>query len=740
MSDRAVCVHLHCYQPPRENPWTGLIEPEWSAFPHRDWNERITAECYRPNGAAHVLAHDGTLLDVIDNYEQTSWDVGPTLHSWLERHAPDVDRALRDADRRAARRGAAPAVAAPAIHAILPLARPHDADVLVAWGLADFERRFARRAEGFWLPECAVDTTSLEILARRGVAYTVLVPEQAARVRTPGGAWHAVTPDELDTTVPYRVLLPSGRSITVFFAHGPISRAIAFDGLLHNGEAFATAMEAAFRAGSDAQLLSVVTDGETFGHHHRHGEMALAWALRSLQQRDVRITTFGAHLRAYPAALEVELHEPSAWSCAHGVERWRSDCGCVTGGEPGWNQAWRAPLRAATDWLCEQLDAAFTEHAAAWFTDRDAALEAYGAVVCGQADPASFLAAHAPGARTPEDRTQALRLLEARRHGFAATTSCAWFFADPDGIETGITLLHAARAAELLREATGAEIERGFVDRIAPMRSNHPGPAAGAGHDGPGTHDGSDRDHRFGDDGRRLWTTLIGEARTAPARLAAAAAVLRAAHATVPAQLGEWDLEPAAPGTAITGVTDAVLTHRPTLARHEFALHASTRRGDALAVHGEAVGALPAPEARAVATLAEIPVAAGAVATRALLGLPQAGAPAAWGTDGINGAPVALRALASHIRDHGYGPGEHGGLLALLSQAAPIDGEVADAAREAVLAARDAHPSYATEAEFAALAEFLRRLRVSADRQAPAAVPHDGHTADVHIHAVQPPA
>ncbi len=347
----AVCFHLHCYQPPRSDPWLGIVEPESSAFPYHDWNERVTAECYRPNTVAAVLGADGLLAESHDNFAIASFDVVPTLHEWLTDHAPDVDAAVRAAALDDHGRPSGAALASPAFHAILPLSHPEDRNTLVAWGVADFVARFGFRPEGMWLPETAVDIDTLVTLARHGIRFTVLMPQQAQRVRSRGGRWTDVGGERVDPARPYFVRLPGGGRITVVFGHGPLSRGVAFEGLLNDGTALAAATAAALSHRGRDELVAVVTDGETFGHHHRFGEMALASAVRALRAGGTDVVNLGTWLRSHPATWEVELVTPSAWSCAHGVDRWRADCGCTTAGEPGWNQAWRAPLRDALDWL-----------------------------------------------------------------------------------------------------------------------------------------------------------------------------------------------------------------------------------------------------------------------------------------------------------------------------------------------------------------------------------------------------
>jgi Domain of unknown function (DUF3536)/Glycosyl hydrolase family 57 len=464
--------HLHLYQPPREDPWLGLYLNEWGAWPYRDWNERITSESYRSLLEVPVPGEGGRDV-LVEPLAASSLDVGPTLHDWLERRAPDVDRAL--ARQLGAHEGGARslAMAAPLVHAILPLADPKDRDRLVAWGIADYVRRFGEAPLGMWLPETAVDLVTLEILARRGIRYTILMAPQAARVRLAGGEWTAVDEATLDTSRPYRVRLRDGGHIVVVFGHQRLSQAVAFGEALRDGSKLADDMVEALGGRDGAVIL--VADGETYGHHHRFGDLGLAWALRRLQRDHGLATALGDWLATQRPLDEVELPAASAWSCAHGVERWRGDCGCVTGGERGWRQAWRRPLRDSLDWLRAELGARADAALSRLVGSVDDALADYGRVLARSIEPRAFVAAHARGPLDDEGTSAVLELCEIHRHLLYGFTSCAWFFAEPDEIETHIVLRYAARALEIGRRALGADLEPAFVERLARVRSNRPG-------------------------------------------------------------------------------------------------------------------------------------------------------------------------------------------------------------------------------------------------------------------------
>jgi alpha-amylase/alpha-mannosidase (GH57 family) len=478
---RYVCIHGHFYQPPRENPWLEAIEGQPSAYPHHDWNERIAAECYAPNANARILDGENRIVAIVNNYASMSFNFGPTLLSWLEEKESEVYRAILAADEESASRfsGHGSALAQPYNHMILPLASPRDRRTQVAWGVRDFVHRFGRRPEGMWLPETAVDLDSLEALAAEGIAFTILAPHQASHVRGLGEAeWQDVRPAAVDPTMPYRVALPSGATIAVFFYDGPASRAVAFDRLLSTGERFAERLAGAFTEGAvRPQLVHVATDGETYGHHHRHGDMALAYALHTLAARELAVlTNYGEFLAKHPPTHEARIVENTSWSCAHGVERWRGDCGCQSGMHPGWNQAWRTPLREALDVLRDTVAPLWEARAGALFADPWRAREDYVGVVLDRAPETvrRFLAAHAGRELAQAERIEALKLLELQRHAQLMYTSCGWFFDDVAGIEARQIIQYAGRVLQLAGELFGPGLEEPFLDLLARAKSNAP--------------------------------------------------------------------------------------------------------------------------------------------------------------------------------------------------------------------------------------------------------------------------
>ena len=475
--NRAIVIHGHFYQPPRENPWLESVEVQDSAAPYHDWNERVTAECYAPNTAARRVDEHNRVLDIVDNFEKISFNIGPTLFVWLERHRPEVYAKIIAADRAsvAARDGHGNASAQVYNHMIMPLATRRDKVTQVRWGIDDFRARFGREPEGLWLPETAVDNESLEVLAEAGVKFTVLAPHQALRVRPLGAA----TWEETNGIDPSRAYLwrgPRGLTLAIFFYDGHLSRAIAFDRLLERAENLVAWLNAAFsETRTWPQLVHCATDGETYGHHNRFGEMALAAAVQQIEaEGTATLTNYGAFLAAHPPTHEVEIRERTSWSCAHGVERWRSDCGCRTRGD--WHQRWRAPLRAALDWLRDQIDPFFEARASAHLKDPWAARDAYAAVLLDRSPERldAFFAAHARGPLDPTARVEARRLLELQRNRLLMYTSCGWFFDEISAIEPVQILRYAAMALQYLNDLGGGRLEDEFVRRLAAAPSNVP--------------------------------------------------------------------------------------------------------------------------------------------------------------------------------------------------------------------------------------------------------------------------
>lgn len=483
-AERYITVHGHFYQPPRENPWLDMVEVQDSAYPYHDWNERITAECYGPNAVARILGGHGRIAKLVNNYSRVSCNVGPTLMAWLEEKAPDVYQAILDADRDSLARfgGHGTALAQVYNHVIMPLASPADKITQVVWGIRDFTHRFGREPEGMWLAETAVDVATLEVLAEYGIRFTVLAPTQAKRVRPRDGTeWTDAQPGKIDPTRAYVHKLPSGRSIALFFYNGPLSRAVAFEHLLRDGAGFATRLLGAFVDRPGPQLVHLATDGESYGHHHPHGDMALAFALEHIEASGTaKLTNYGEFLERYPPEFEVEILDDTSWSCAHGIDRWRGDCGCNSG-RPGWHQRWRKPLRDALDGLRDAVNPLYEQHAGAVFTDPWKARNDYVQVLLdGSAESQDrFLDAHARKQLDAAGRVRALELLELQRHAQLMYTSCGWFFDEVSGLETTQILLYAGRVVQLGEKLFDAPLEEPFLAALEKAPSNLPDHATG---------------------------------------------------------------------------------------------------------------------------------------------------------------------------------------------------------------------------------------------------------------------
>jgi alpha-amylase/alpha-mannosidase (GH57 family) len=480
--ERYVCIHGHFYQPPRENAWLEYVEQQDSAYPFHDWNERITAECYAPNGMSRILDGRNAVEQIINNYARISFNFGPTLLAWMAEKEPEAYRTIQAADKESQNvfGGHGSAIAQAYNHTILPLCNSRDKYTQVYWGLTDFRYRFGREPEGMWLPETAVDLETLEILVRLGFRYTILSPYQAKRTRRlKARAWKDVNGGAIDPSTPYEVRLPSGKKITVFFYDGPISRAIAFENLLGSGETFASRLMSAFadQGRSWPQLVHIATDGETYGHHHKHGDMALAYTLNYIQTNNLaRLTNYGEYLEKHPPMFEAEIWENTAWSCSHGLERWNSNCGCSSGAHQNWNQDWRFPLRQALDWLRDVIALGYEQKARTLFRDPWQARNEYIDVILNREPNRrdSFFIKNAAHELSDDEKVLAFRLLEMQRHAMLMYTSCGWFFDELSGLETTQVIQYAGRAVQLYEDIFAQSVEPMLLDRLELAKSNIP--------------------------------------------------------------------------------------------------------------------------------------------------------------------------------------------------------------------------------------------------------------------------
>jgi len=483
--EKFICIHGHFYQPPRENPWLETVELQDSAAPYHDWNERVTAECYAPNAHARLVDGSGRIERIVNNYAKISFNFGPTLLSWMKEQAADIHQAIVDSDKAGRQQfsGHGTALAQCYNHIIMPLATRRDKFTQVAWGIRDFESRFGRKPEGMWLPETAADDESLDVLAEQGIKFTILSPFQASRVCSlDRQEWHDVNGGQVDPSMPYLVKLPSGRSLAVFFYDAAPAKEVAFGRLLSNGENLARRLTDAFHDGRPQdQLVNIASDGESYGHHFTYGDMALAYALRLIEtEAKARLTIYAEYLEKHPPTQEVQIHQGSAWSCPHGVDRWRRDCGCNSGGHPAWNQRWREPLRHALDWLRDKLAGCYETNARNYLKDPWAARNAYIAVILDRSPEniSRFFDQHAVRPLDENEQINTLRLLEMQRHALLMFTSCGWFFDELSGIETVQIIQYAARAIQLAG-GFGEGLEPGFLEILGQAQSNLPDPPDG---------------------------------------------------------------------------------------------------------------------------------------------------------------------------------------------------------------------------------------------------------------------
>lgn len=484
-------IHGHFYQPPRENPWTGEIPLQESALPFHDWNERITNECYEPNGRSRVLNDRGQITAIVNNFAHISWDFGPTLLSDLERRFPMVYRRVQEADRLSAANhgGHGNGIAQAYNHMILPLATLRDKWTQVRWGLRDFEYRFGRKSEGLWLAETAIDDETLRVVAEAGVRFLILAPHQALRVRPLGGGdWTDIRDDHpVNTARAYRCFAGPKKQrrkrwVDVFFYDGPLSVAVSFEHLLRGAGQFADRLEEASRQAGHDGLVHLATDGEIYGHHEPFADMCLAYVFQQeAVRRRMRFVNYGEYLDLYPPVDEAELNfadtgEGTAWSCAHGVGRWIRDCGCNTGAPEGWNQAWRTPLREGLDALRDRVLGAFQEHLSPHLKDVWAARDDYIEVILDPSEESrdAFLGRHTREELDEQSRRTVWTLLSAAHQAMLMYTSCAWFFNDISGLEVQQNLGYASRACELAQPYVAEDLEKMLLEHLARAESNVP--------------------------------------------------------------------------------------------------------------------------------------------------------------------------------------------------------------------------------------------------------------------------
>ncbi len=481
-NEKFLTIHGHFYQPPRENPWLEAIELQDSALPFHDWNERINKECYNPNSVSKIVDSRNRILDIVNNYEHISFNFGPTLLSWMEQFAPlTYERIIKaDIESQSEHDGHGNAMAQVYNHIIMPLANENDKITQVKWGIRDFEYRYGRKPEGMWLAETAVDDDTLRVLEENGIKFTILSPYQALKMRVEGDKkWTDVSWGNIDPARSYRYYIKSapGKFIDLFFYDGAISKSVAFDELLKDGNKFAKRLKDGVSDCRDyPQLVHIATDGESYGHHTKFGDMALAYVLQiKAKEEGFTITNYGEYLEKYRSNYEVDIKQASSWSCFHGVGRWKEDCGCSTGGHPGWNQKWRKPLRDALDYLRDELAKLFEAEGPKYFNKNcwevrnnyiDVILDRSSLSV-NKFHKENFL----PDL-SDEDKVKAMELLEIQRQAQLMYTSCGWFFSEISGIETVQIMKYAARAMQLAAVFTKTNYEAKFAEILAEAKSN----------------------------------------------------------------------------------------------------------------------------------------------------------------------------------------------------------------------------------------------------------------------------
>lgn len=476
--NKFVCIHGHFYQPPRDNPWLNTVEIQDSAYPFHDWNQRITSECYARNAASRILDDQNRIIDIVNNYGYISYNFGPTLLEWMEKESPEAYQVILNADKESQTRfsGHGSAIAQAYNHMIMPLANDRDKETQIIWGIKDFESRFERMPEGMWCGETAINTTTLELMAKHGIKFTILSPMQCKTIRRKGDLeWTDVSGGKVDSRRPYLCRLPSGNEINLFFYDGKVSQAIAFEHLLESGEQLADRLISQISEHDTPELIHIATDGESYGHHHQYGEMALSYCLYKIEKsQKANVTIYGEYLEKFPPEYEAEVLENSSWSCSHGVERWKNNCGCNSNIHEGWNQQWRAPLRDSFDWIRDQLIPLYEKEMSVFVQDPWKLRDDYISVIRDRSEDhvTIFLTEHTGRKISQKQKVKMLKLLEMQFHAMLMYTSCGWFFDEVTGLESMQDILYAARALQLAKDITGTDYEEEFIRLLEKAPSN----------------------------------------------------------------------------------------------------------------------------------------------------------------------------------------------------------------------------------------------------------------------------
>lgn len=480
--DVFLAIHGHFYQPPRENPWLEAVELQPSALPCHDWNERVNNECYAPNSVSKVVNNKNEVMSIVNNYEYMSFNFGPTLLSWMEEFAPTAYERIIKADIKSVEdhNGHGNAIAQVYNHMIMPLANELDKQTQVKWGIKDFEYRFGRKPEGMWLAETAVDDDTLRVLEENGIKFTILSPFQAKCVKKiDENNWQDVSWGNIDPARSYRYYIKSapGKFIDLFFYDGAISKSVAFDELLTDGNKFLKRLQDGISYDRNyPQLVNIATDGESYGHHTKFGDMALAFVMAmKVKDSGFTVTNYAEYLDKYRSDWQVQIKDVSSWSCSHGVGRWCEDCGCSTGGHAGWNQKWRRPLRDAMDYLRDSVTPLFKEYGQKYFKDFLSARYNYIDVILDRSitNVKQFQQEYFLPDLSEEDKVNAMKLLEMQRQAMLMYTSCGWFFCEISGIETVQIMKYAARVIQLAQDFTDNDFETKYLEILSAAQSNY---------------------------------------------------------------------------------------------------------------------------------------------------------------------------------------------------------------------------------------------------------------------------
>ena len=480
--DVFLAIHGHFYQPPRENPWLEAVELQPSALPCHDWNERVNNECYAPNSVSKVVNHKNEVMSIVNNYEYMSFNFGPTLLSWMEEFAPTAYERIIKADIKSVEdhNGHGNAIAQVYNHMIMPLANELDKQTQVKWGIKDFEYRFGRKPEGMWLAETAVDDDTLRVLEENGIKFTILSPFQAKCVKKiDENNWQDVSWGNIDPARSYRYYIKSapGKFIDLFFYDGAISKSVAFDELLTDGNKFLKRLQDGISYDRNyPQLVNIATDGESYGHHTKFGDMALAFVMAmKVKDSGFTVTNYAEYLDKYRSDWQVQIKDVSSWSCSHGVGRWCEDCGCSTGGHAGWNQKWRRPLRDAMDYLRDSVTPLFKEYGQKYFKDFLSARYNYIDVILDRSitNVKQFQQEYFLPDLSEEDKVNAMKLLEMQRQAMLMYTSCGWFFCEISRIETVQIMKYAARVIQLAQDFTDNDFETKYLEILSAAQSNY---------------------------------------------------------------------------------------------------------------------------------------------------------------------------------------------------------------------------------------------------------------------------